>query len=125
MPPHLFSSPQWGEVGGGGEDEGEGEGRAIIGNTMGTGLTVVVLAAGEGKRMRSRRPKVLHRLGGRPLIAYPVNLARRLGGRLVLVVGPAGEEIRQALGGTANVHFVEQKERLGPRPAPLPARGAR
>src|SRR3989304_4432584 len=47
---------------------------------MGTGLTVVVLAAGEGKRMRSRRPKVLHRLGGRPLIAYPVGLPPRLGG---------------------------------------------
>src|SRR3972149_6331358 len=91
---------------------------------MGTGLTVVVLAAGEGKRMRSRRPKVLHRLGGRPLIAYPVSLARRLGGRLVLVVGPDGEEVRQALGETTNVHFVEQKERLGTGHALLHARGA-
>jgi len=91
---------------------------------MGTGLTVVVLAAGEGKRMRSRRPKVLHRLGGRPLIAYPVSLARRLGGRLVLVVGPDGEEVRQALGETTNVHFVEQKERLGTGHALLQARSA-
>ena len=91
---------------------------------MGTDLTVVVLAAGEGKRMRSRRPKVLHRLGGHPLIAYPVNLAGRLGGRLVLVVGPGGEEIHQALGGTTNVHFVEQKERLGTGHALLQARSA-
>ena len=91
---------------------------------MGTGLTVVVLAAGEGKRMRSRRPKVLHRLGGHPLIAFPVDLAGRLGGRLVLVVGPGGEEIRQALGRTTNVHFVEQKERLGTGHALLQARSA-
>ncbi len=91
---------------------------------MGTGLTVVVLAAGEGKRMRSRRPKVLHRLGGRPLIAYPVNLARRLGSRLVLVVGPEGEEVRHALGETTNVHLVEQKERLGTGHALLQARSA-
>ncbi len=91
---------------------------------MGTGLTVVVLAAGEGKRMRSRRPKVLHRLGGRPLIAYPVNLAQRLGSRLVLVVGPEGEEVRRAVGETTDVHFVEQKERLGTGHALLQARSA-
>jgi bifunctional UDP-N-acetylglucosamine pyrophosphorylase/glucosamine-1-phosphate N-acetyltransferase len=80
---------------------------------MGPDLTVVILAAGEGKRMRSRRPKALHLLGGRPLIAYPVNLARRLGGRLVVVVGRAGEEIRRAVGPAADIHFVEQKEPLG------------
>ncbi|MBI3030170.1 MAG: bifunctional UDP-N-acetylglucosamine diphosphorylase/glucosamine-1-phosphate N-acetyltransferase GlmU [Candidatus Rokubacteria bacterium] len=91
---------------------------------MGDDLTTVILAAGEGKRMRSRRPKVLHRLCGRPLIAYPVNLARRLGGRVVLVVGPASEEVRQALGDTINVHFVEQKERLGTGHALLQARSA-
>ncbi|MBI2153823.1 MAG: bifunctional UDP-N-acetylglucosamine diphosphorylase/glucosamine-1-phosphate N-acetyltransferase GlmU [Candidatus Rokubacteria bacterium] len=91
---------------------------------MGDELTTVVLAAGEGKRMRSRRPKVLHRLGGRPLIAYPVNLARRLGGRLVLVVGRDGEEVRRAVGETADVHFVEQKERLGTGHALAQARSA-
>ncbi|MBI4590405.1 MAG: bifunctional UDP-N-acetylglucosamine diphosphorylase/glucosamine-1-phosphate N-acetyltransferase GlmU [Candidatus Rokubacteria bacterium] len=80
---------------------------------MGPGLTVVILAAGEGKRMRSHRPKALHLLGGRPLIAYPVSLGRRLGGRLVVVVGRGGEDVRRALGGAPDIHFVEQKERLG------------
>ncbi len=87
-------------------------------------VTVVILAAGEGKRMRSRLPKALHRLGGRPLIAYPVSLARRLGGRLVVVVGRGGEDVRQALGDAADVHFVEQKERLGTGHALREARSA-
>src|SRR3989304_5804061 len=64
---------------------------------MGTGLTVVVLAAGEGKRMRSRRPKVLHRLGGRPLIAYPVSLARRPRGP-ALPGGGAGGGVEEPAG---------------------------
>ena len=52
------------------------------------GLTTVILAAGEGKRMRSRTPKVLHPLCGRPLIGYALRLARTLADRVVLVVGP-------------------------------------
>lgn len=87
-------------------------------------LTTVVLAAGEGKRMRSRRPKVLLRLGGRSLISYPVNLARRLGGRLVLVVGRDGEDVRGVMGEATDAHFVEQKERLGTGHALLQARSA-
>src|SRR5574337_907487 len=84
-----------------------------MGNAMGADLTVVILAAGEGKRMHSRRPKALHLLGGRPLIAYPVTLARRPGGRLVVVVGRGSEEVRRAVGEAGDIHFVEQKERLG------------
>jgi bifunctional UDP-N-acetylglucosamine pyrophosphorylase/glucosamine-1-phosphate N-acetyltransferase len=76
-----------------------------------TDLTVVILAAGEGKRMRSRRPKVLHALCGRPLVAYPVRLARHLSDRIVLVVGPDAEGVKQAAG--SGVDFVEQPERLG------------
>ncbi len=76
-----------------------------------TQLTVVVLAAGEGKRMRSRRPKVLHVLGGRPLVAYPLRLARNLADRIVLVVGRDAEGVRRAAGN--GIGFVEQAERLG------------
>jgi bifunctional UDP-N-acetylglucosamine pyrophosphorylase/glucosamine-1-phosphate N-acetyltransferase len=76
-----------------------------------TDLTVVVLAAGEGKRMRSRRPKVLHPLCGRPLVAYPLRLARTLSDRIVLVVGREAEGVKRAAG--AGVAFVEQTERLG------------
>src|ERR671936_837636 len=51
------------------------------------GLTTVILAAGEGKRMRSRQPKVLHELCGRPLISYSLRVARAVSDQIVLVVG--------------------------------------
>ncbi len=85
-------------------------------------LTVVVLAAGEGKRMRSRQPKVLHELCGRPLIGYPLRAARTLADRIVLVVGPNAERV-VALAG-ADVRAVEQRERLGSGHAVLQAHEA-
>ncbi len=55
-----------------------------------TAPTVVILAAGQGTRMRSKTPKVLHPLCGRPMIAWPVAAAREAGaGRVVVVDGPA------------------------------------
>jgi bifunctional UDP-N-acetylglucosamine pyrophosphorylase / glucosamine-1-phosphate N-acetyltransferase len=54
-----------------------------------TAPTVVILAAGQGTRMRSRTPKVLHDLCGRPMIAWPVAAALAAGaGRVVVVDGP-------------------------------------
>jgi bifunctional UDP-N-acetylglucosamine pyrophosphorylase/glucosamine-1-phosphate N-acetyltransferase len=51
---------------------------------------VVILAAGQGTRMRSRTPKVLHDLCGRPMIAWPVAAAREAGAsRIIVVDGPA------------------------------------
>ena len=50
-------------------------------------LTAVVLAAGQGTRMRSKTPKVLHDLCGRPLVAWPVEAAREAGADKVVVVG--------------------------------------
>jgi bifunctional UDP-N-acetylglucosamine pyrophosphorylase/glucosamine-1-phosphate N-acetyltransferase len=85
-------------------------------------LTVVILAAGEGKRMRSRQPKVLHRLCGLPLIAYPLRIARTLADRVVLVVPPHADEVVRVAG--ADVHAVVQRERLGTGHAVLQAREA-
>jgi bifunctional UDP-N-acetylglucosamine pyrophosphorylase / glucosamine-1-phosphate N-acetyltransferase len=84
-------------------------------------LTTVILAAGEGKRMRSRQPKVLHELCGRPLISYGLRLARSVGDRIVLVVGPDADGVRAAAGD--GVTIVEQRERLGTGHAVLQARG--
>jgi bifunctional UDP-N-acetylglucosamine pyrophosphorylase / glucosamine-1-phosphate N-acetyltransferase len=84
-------------------------------------LTAIILAAGEAKRMRSARPKVLHLLCGRPLIAYPVSAARALGARVVVVVGRAAEEVRTAVTLEVGASFVEQKERLGTGHAVLQA----
>jgi bifunctional UDP-N-acetylglucosamine pyrophosphorylase/glucosamine-1-phosphate N-acetyltransferase len=85
-------------------------------------LTTLILAAGEGKRMRSRTPKVLHTLCGRPLISYPLRLARTLADRVAMVVGPGAEGV-QALAGP-DVTIVEQRERLGTGHAVLQARAA-
>jgi bifunctional UDP-N-acetylglucosamine pyrophosphorylase/glucosamine-1-phosphate N-acetyltransferase len=74
-------------------------------------LTAVILAAGEGKRMRSRLPKVLHPLCGRPLLAYPLRAARAVADRLVVVVGPEAGDLSHVL--AADVQTVEQRERLG------------
>jgi bifunctional UDP-N-acetylglucosamine pyrophosphorylase/glucosamine-1-phosphate N-acetyltransferase len=83
-------------------------------------LTVVILAAGEGKRMRSRRPKVLHRLCGRPLIGYVLRIARTLSDRIVLVVPPDADEVIEAAG--PGIRAVVQGERLGTGHAVLQAR---
>jgi bifunctional UDP-N-acetylglucosamine pyrophosphorylase/glucosamine-1-phosphate N-acetyltransferase len=86
------------------------------------GLTVLILAAGEGKRMRSRTPKVLHALCGRPLISYPLRLAKTLADHVAMVVGPNADGVRALAG--ADVAIVEQRERLGTGHAVLQARAA-
>jgi bifunctional UDP-N-acetylglucosamine pyrophosphorylase/glucosamine-1-phosphate N-acetyltransferase len=85
-------------------------------------LSVVILAAGEGKRMRSRQPKVLHPLCGRPLLGYTLRTARALADRLVLVVEPNADGVRAVAG--EGVAIVEQRERLGTGHAVLQARPA-
>ena len=83
-------------------------------------LSVVILAAGEGKRMRSRQPKVLHPLCGRPLIAYPLRAASTLADRFVVVAPPDTPALRKAL--PDDVRMVEQRERLGTGHAVLQAK---
>jgi bifunctional UDP-N-acetylglucosamine pyrophosphorylase/glucosamine-1-phosphate N-acetyltransferase len=59
-------------------------------------LNIAILAAGEGKRMRSGMPKVLHPLGGRPLLAHVVATARKLAAdRICIVYGHGGDAVRQ------------------------------
>ena len=87
-------------------------------------LTAIILAAGESKRMRSRRPKVLHPLCGRPLIEYPLQVSRALGARVVLVVGRAADDVRATVGTAPDLTYVEQAERRGTGHAVLQARPA-
>jgi bifunctional UDP-N-acetylglucosamine pyrophosphorylase/glucosamine-1-phosphate N-acetyltransferase len=76
-------------------------------------LAVVVLAAGQGKRMKSDLPKVLHPLVGRPMIQYVLDAASALNpSQLVVVVGRGAEQVRADLAGR-NTTFVEQTQRLG------------
>ena len=58
-------------------------------------LNIAILAAGQGKRMRSSLPKVLHPLGGRPLLAHVLDTARKLAAnRICVVYGHGGEAVR-------------------------------
>src|SRR3954471_19667738 len=80
-------------------------------------LAAIVLAAGKGPRMRSSRAKVLHELLGRPLVCYPLELARALGADpVVAVLGhqhEAVEAVLQARFGVGAVTVVEQTEQRG------------
>jgi bifunctional UDP-N-acetylglucosamine pyrophosphorylase/glucosamine-1-phosphate N-acetyltransferase len=76
-------------------------------------LGIIILAAGQGTRMRSALPKVLHDLAGRPLLQHVIDAALDLQPELIaLVYGHGGEQLRQRLS-DAPVVWVEQAERLG------------
>jgi bifunctional UDP-N-acetylglucosamine pyrophosphorylase / glucosamine-1-phosphate N-acetyltransferase len=75
-------------------------------------LEVVVLAAGQGKRMASRRPKVLHQLAGRPLLRHVLDTVAALQpNRIHVVVGHGADQVREAL--PDDVVWVLQSERRG------------
>lgn len=84
-------------------------------------LSVIILAAGEGKRMKSALPKVLQPLAGRPLLAHVIDTARSLGPAAIHVVyGHGGERVREALSREA-VDWTPQAEQLGTGHAVLQA----
>ncbi len=76
-------------------------------------LNVVILAAGQGKRMFSDRPKVLHQLAGRSLLAHVIGTVRALQGeRICVVYGHGGEQVPQAFA-DADIIFAKQEPQLG------------
>ena len=76
-------------------------------------LNVVVLAAGQGTRMRSKLPKVLHQVWGKSMLAHTITTAENLGAdRIIVVYGHGGEAVRSAIQ-NEKVEWIEQAERLG------------
>ncbi len=74
----------------------------------------VILAAGEGKRMRSPLPKVLHEVNGVPLLAHVLSLVRDAGlGRPVVVVGHGRKQVLSVIGPIWDCEFVVQPEQRG------------
>lgn len=83
-------------------------------------LAVVILAAGLGTRMQSKKQKILHEVGGRPMVAHVFEAAESISDiRPVLVVGPGEEGARQLFGQRAE--YVVQPEQLGTGHATLMA----
>ena len=76
-------------------------------------VTVVVLAAGQGKRMHSDRPKVLHQVAGKPMIEHVLDSAAAVSDRVPVVVhGHGGEQLVAGLA-HREVKWAEQREQLG------------
>lgn len=88
-----------------------------------TELTVIVLAAGEGTRMKSSRPKLLHKVAGLPIISHLVLAANGAGAtNLAVITGPNGDELQKAVSAVApNAQFFSQLERKGTAHAALMA----
>ena len=77
-------------------------------------LHVIILAAGEGKRMKSALPKVLQPIAGRPMLAHVIDTARQLGPEAIHIVhGHGGEQVRAAFAGQDDLRWAEQAQRLG------------
>ncbi len=74
-------------------------------------LWAVVLAAGEGKRMRSRLPKVLHPICGRPMLSYILKSAVQLTDNVVIVVGHGASQVMETAGD--QWQYVHQESQLG------------
>jgi len=82
-------------------------------------VRTLILAAGKGTRMKSRRAKVLHAVGGAPLIEHVVAAARTVTPDMTLVVGHQADSVRALI---PEVRFVEQREQLGTGHAVIAAR---
>ena len=85
-------------------------------------LHVIILAAGEGKRMKSLRPKVLQRIAGCPMLGHTVATARSLAAAGIHVVyGHGGDQVQAAFAADADLHWAEQAQQLGTGHAVLQA----
>ncbi len=78
-------------------------------------LTTIILAAGDGTRMRSALPKLVHKVAGRQIVAHVAKAALDAGSdTIAAVVAPGSDEVRNVIAGIApGARFFEQKQRLG------------
>ena len=77
-------------------------------------LHIIVLAAGKGSRMRSEQPKVLHEIGGQPLLAHVLNTARSLDPTGIhVVVGHGKDQIQDRFDDDTSLNWVIQEQQLG------------
>ena len=71
-------------------------------------LSIISLAAGQGTRMMSNRPKVLHYLAGKPMLQHVVDTSKALSpDQIIVVVGHKSELVRDVMSGQS-LNFIEQ-----------------
>src|SRR6476661_4235351 len=77
-------------------------------------FAIVVMAAGKGTRLKSRRAKVLHEIAGQPLLAHVIKAAQQIvpAGQIYVIVGHQAENVRAAVG-PMGVRFILQAEQRG------------
>lgn len=97
----------------------------MVKNSTNASVAIIILAAGLGTRMKSKRAKVLHRAGGLPLIEHVVRMCCRVAPpeNVVVVVGHQAEKVEEAVRGYG-VRFAVQTEQLGTGHAVMAAREA-
>jgi bifunctional UDP-N-acetylglucosamine pyrophosphorylase/glucosamine-1-phosphate N-acetyltransferase len=87
------------------------------------GTAAIILAAGEGTRMKSKYPKVLHEICGKPMVQFVIDCVKMAGiERLLMVVGHKAEEVMGKVG--EGIQFVKQEQQLGTGHAVMQAREA-
>jgi bifunctional UDP-N-acetylglucosamine pyrophosphorylase / glucosamine-1-phosphate N-acetyltransferase len=88
-------------------------------------VAIAILAAGKGTRLRSKHPKVLHEVGGKPILAHVVSTAKKvaLPADIFVIVGHESEQVKQAVS-SAGVNFVQQPQQRGTGHALMVAREA-
>ncbi|MGB9234267.1 MAG: bifunctional UDP-N-acetylglucosamine diphosphorylase/glucosamine-1-phosphate N-acetyltransferase GlmU, partial [Terriglobales bacterium] len=88
-------------------------------------VAIAIMAAGKGTRLKSKHPKVLHEIGGKPILAHVIATAARVvpAADIFVIIGHEAERVRQAVSGMG-VNFVLQPEQRGTGHALMVARDA-
>jgi bifunctional UDP-N-acetylglucosamine pyrophosphorylase/glucosamine-1-phosphate N-acetyltransferase len=88
-------------------------------------IAIAIMAAGKGTRLKSKHPKVLHEVGGKPILAHVIATAKKVvsPGDIFVIVGHEAERVREAVS-ASGVNFVLQSEQRGTGHALMVARNA-
>src|SRR5581483_10118939 len=86
---------------------------------------IAILAAGKGTRLKSKHPKVLHEIAGKPLLGHVADAAKQVvpASQIFAIIGHEAERVREALKPTG-IQFVEQREQRGTGHAVMQTREA-
>lgn len=97
----------------------------MVGHNINNQFAVVIMAAGKGTRLKSKRAKVLHEIGGQPLLAHVIAAAAQMvpASNIFVIVGHQAEQVQEAIKNTG-VQFVHQAEQRGTGHAIMRARQA-